>query len=203
MKQFFVCCWCLMILVSNSVPALAQELSSVGNKRNWYLPDQAVVQFAGNIGLFAAGPGYILNRGRINLDFMYGYTPSFEAETSIHTVTGKFAYSRWHRQVAPGYIWEPFKFGTAISYSLGPQFYTTLPKHYPDGYYFWPTSFRLTPFIGTSLNKAVGNEYTLVKQVQAYGEIGTHDLAILSIVNNKALSPWDIISFAFGLKFKL
>jgi hypothetical protein len=203
MKPAFIFCWCWIILVSHPLPGQAQEPGLVTSKRNWYLPDQAVVQFAGNIGLFSAGPGYILKRGKINLDFLYGYTPSFEAETSIHTVTLKFTYSRWHRKVAPVYIWEPFKFGLGISYSLGSQFYTTLPKRYPDGYYFWPTSFRLTPFISTSLSKAVGTEYTLVKRVQAYGEIGTHDLAILSIINNKALKPWDIISFALGARFIL
>ncbi|PSR56900.1 hypothetical protein AHMF7605_27085 [Adhaeribacter arboris] len=180
----------------------AQEWQTIYAKRKWYLPDHTVVQFAGNIGFLAVGPGYSLAQDKINLDILYGYTPSFEAETSIHTLTGKFIYSPWQNRIKPGYIWEPLKFGAGVSYSLGSQFYTTLPRHYPDGYYFWPTSFRLTPFVGTSISKAVGNSNSLIKQVQGYTEAGTHDLAILSLTTNKALSPWDIISFAFGVKLK-
>ncbi len=195
--------YCLFVAFVNFTrTASAQQIAFKEYKRPWYVPDQAVVQFAGNIGFLSAGLGYSLKQDKINLDFLYGFTPGFEAQTNIHTVTGKFTYSPWRKNVNQRYTWEPFQFGAGINYSLGPQFYTTLPKHYPDGYYFWTTSFRLLPFISTAMSKNLGNTTSSVgiKKVRVYLEVGTHDLAVLSVATNKTLNPWDIISLAMGTK---
>ncbi|RDC63918.1 hypothetical protein [Adhaeribacter pallidiroseus] len=203
MKIIYLIWTWFTLLVSINGTAWAQDTQLIAVKRKWYIPNQATLQFAGNIGFVSAGLGYSLRQDKINLDFLYGFTPGFEAQTSIHTLTGKFTYTAWNKQYTSGYNWEILQFGSSISYSFGPQFYTALPKHYPDGYYFWTTSFRLVPFMSTALGKTTSGKLaeTGIKRVKAYLEVGTHDLAVLSIVTNKALNPWDIVSFAVGSKF--
>lgn len=193
----------LWVLVNFSFTVWAQEAPAAAIKQKWYVPHHASLQFAGNIGFLAAGFGYSFKQDKINLDFLYGYTPGFEAGTSIHSLTSKFTYSSWNKKISKKYTWEPFQFGLGINYSFGPQFFTALPKHYPDGYYFWTTSFRLIPFISTAVSKPVSDKYafTGIKKVKGYLEAGTHDLAILSVVTNKSINPWNILSLAVGTKF--
>ena len=202
MRLVYLFCCLIPAIVGFTGVANAQQIPPGTFKRPWYVPDQAVVQFAGNVGFLSAGLGYAFKQDKMNLDFLYGFTPGFEAKTSIHTVTGKFTYSPWRKNINLNYTWEPFQFGTGISYSIGPQFYTALPKHYPDGYYFWTTSFRLLPFMSTTVSKIVKDPDSVggIKRVKAYLEVGTHDLAVLSVVTNKTLNPRDIISLAVGTK---
>jgi hypothetical protein len=98
------------------------------------------------------------------------------------------------------YLLEPLKMGTGISYSIGPQFHTTWPGRYPEGYYWWTTSFRFTPFIGPTLSRKVGNEHTLIKRVQLYSELGTNDLALVSYIGNKKLAFTEIWNIALGTR---
>jgi hypothetical protein len=90
--------------------------------------------------------------------------------------------------------------GTGISYSIGAQFHTTWPGRYPEGYYWWTTSFRFTPFIGPTLSRKVGNEHTLIKRVQLYAELGTNDLALVSYIGNKRLAFTEIWNIALGTR---
>jgi hypothetical protein len=62
----------------------AQDSHTTNTDREWYKPDHFVVQYAGNIGLFSAGPGYSYFNDRVNTEIMYGIVPGFEAKTSIH-----------------------------------------------------------------------------------------------------------------------
>jgi hypothetical protein len=105
-------------------------------------------------------------------------------------------------KLKPAFIYELelLKIGTGISYSFGPQFYTTWPKKYPDSYYWWASSLRLTPFIGTTLSRKVGNENTAIKRLELYGELGTTDLDIVSKTSNSSLSYGDILNIAIGTK---
>lgn len=131
---------------------------------------------------------------------MYGFVPGFEANTTIHILTAKNSFHPWQIDLNKGYLFEPIKIGTGISYSFGSQFYTTWPKHYPDEYYWWASSLRLTPFLGTTISRKVGNENTAVKRIELYGELGTTDLDIVSKGSNNNLAYWDIVNLAIGTK---
>lgn len=192
----------LMLLWAMLLPGWgqAQDSFTTDTDRPWYYPDHVVLQFAGNIGLLAGGPGYSFLRDRMDAELLYGFTPGFEAKTSIHILTAKFSYRPYRISLNKGYLIEPLKFGSGISYSIGPQFYTTWPGRYPDGYYWWTTSFRITPFIGSTISRKVGNAHTLIKRVQLYGEVGTNDLAVVSFINNKKLAVSEILNLAVGTR---
>ena len=190
--------WLLVFLI----PALgqAQDSFTSNTTRPWYYPDHAVVQFAGNIGLLSAGPGYSFLRDRVDAEALYGLVPGFEGRTSIHILTAKFSYRPWKINLKSGYLLEPLKLGTGISYSIGPQFHTTWPGRYPDGYYWWTTSFRFTPFVGTTISRKVGGGLSFIKRVQVYSELGTNDLALVSFIGNKKLGFTEIWNIALGTR---
>jgi hypothetical protein len=192
----------LFWLVALLVPALGQGQDSfTGNTtRPWYYPDHAVIQFAGNIGLLSAGPGYSFLRDRMDAEVLYGLVPGFEGRSGIHILTTKFSYRPWQLNLKNGYLLEPLKVGTGISYSIGPQFHTTWPGRYPDGYYWWTTSFRLTPFVGPALSRKVGGGLSFIKRVQVYSELGTNDLALVSFITNKKLAFTEIWNIALGTR---
>jgi len=180
--------------------AFAQDSHTTNTSRKWYLPDHLTLQFAGNIGMISAGPGYSYLHDKINTDVLYGFVPSFESKTSIHILTAKNYYTPFRHTFNNASQWEIIKIGTGVSYSFGPQFYTTWPKRYPDSYYWWASSLRLTPFIGTAISAKVGNEATVIKRVQLYAEVGTTDLDIVSKLDNQNLSVYDILNLAIGTK---
>jgi hypothetical protein len=181
----------------------AQDSHTTNTNRPWYYPDHVVLQFAGNIGLLAAGPGYSFARDKMDAELLYGYAPGFEASTGVHIITAKWSYRPFRINLKKGYLLEPLKMGTGISYSVGPQFHTTWPGRYPDGYYWWTSSFRLTPFFGPTINRKVGHEHTLIKRIQLYAEVGTNDLALVSFIGNKKLGFTEILNIALGTRLVL
>lgn len=178
----------------------AQDSHTTNTDRKWYYPDHVTLQFAGNIGMFAAGPGYSYLHDKVNTDVLYGFVPGFEANTTIHILTAKNYYTPFRVTSTSNFQWEPIKIGTGVSYSIGSQFFTSLPKRYPDNYYWWASSLRLTPFIGTAISVKVGNDATAIKRVQLYTEVGTNDLDLASKFSNQSLSYYDILNLAIGTK---
>ena len=191
---------CLLFFCLSFSKVNAQDSHTTNTDRKWYKPDHFVVQYAGNIGLISAGPGYSYLNDKVESDIMYGIVPGFEANTSIHILTLKNAYHPFNIHLGEKYILDPVRLGFGISYSIGPQFYTTWPGQYPKGYYWWASSLRLTPFIGTSLSRKIGNDDTAIKRLELYGELGTTDLDIVSKADNKSLSYGDILNIAIGTK---
>ncbi len=180
--------------------AFAQDSHTSDTDRNWYLPDHLTLQYAGNIGMLSAGPGFSYLNDKVNTDLLYGYVPAFEANTSIHILTAKTYYKPYVKPLKNDLQWEPLKLGAGLSYSLGSQFYTSLPKRYPDSYYWWASSLRITPFIGTSISSGVGHRSTIIKRVQLYAELGTTDLDMVSKFGNKRLPLFDIFNLGIGTK---
>jgi hypothetical protein len=190
----------LLLTLSVGKPLFAQDSHTSDTDRKWYKPDHFVIQFAGNIGLLSVGPGYSYLNDKVHTELMYGYVPGFEANTSIHILTAKNSFHPWQIDLKKGYLFEPLKIGTGLSYSFGPQFYTRLPKRYPDKYYWWAPSLRFTPFVGSTISRKVGDENTAIKRIEFYAEIGTTDLDLVSKFSNKSLSTWDILNVALGTK---
>ncbi|MFC5269810.1 hypothetical protein [Adhaeribacter terreus] len=199
MKNIIKYCLLLCILCG-SFNLLAQDSHTSDTDRRWYIPDHAVAQFAGNIGLVSVGVGYSYLNDKVQTDILYGFVPAFESKTSIHIVTAKNAYHPFAIDLANDYVFEPLRIGAGVSYSAGPQFFTRLPKRYPNRYYWWASSLRLTPFLGMSISKKVGHEATIVKRVQLYAELGSTDLDIVSKFDNETIPVWDILNLAIGTK---
>ncbi len=183
-------------------PLQAQDSHTSDTDRPFYLPDHLVSQFAGNIGLLSAGIGYSYGKDKWQTDLVYGFVPAFESQTTIHILTAKTAFRPYRIELKGGkYSLTPLRVGTGISYSVGRQFHTTWPGRYPDGYYWFTTSFRFTPFIGAAISAPLNEGRTMFKRLELYSELGTTDLHIISYVPNmKYFKPWSAFNVAFGVK---
>jgi hypothetical protein len=199
MKSFIKYCL-LLLLPLVAFTAQAQDSHTTNTDRKWYIPDHAVAQFAGNIGMISAGVGYSYLGDNVQTDVLYGFVPAFESKTSIHILTAKTAFHPFAIPMGENYILEPLRLGTGVSYSAGPQFFTRLPMRYPNKYYWWASSLRFTPFIGMGLSRKVGSEATAIKRVQLYAEVGTTDLDLVSKFDNTTIPVWDILNLAVGTK---
>lgn len=200
MKAFYQFLVIVTITVISHSSSWAQDSHTSDTNRPWYYPDHVVIQFAGNIGILSVGPGYSYLRDKVTTEFLYGITPEFESNTSIHILTGKTTYHPVKLDLGKGYLWEPFKVGTGMSYTIGRQFHTKWPERYPEDYYWWTSTMRLTPFVGTTISRKVGDENTAIKRVEFSPELGTHDLAITSFLTNENFKFRKILNLAFGLK---
>ena len=118
----------------------------------------------------------------------------------IQFAGNKISYRPWKIDLKKDFVLEPLKVGTGISYSAGSQFQSTWPGRYPEGYYWWTNSYRFTPFLGPTISKKVGSGLSLIKRVQAYAELGTNDLALVSFVNNKKLAITEIWNIGLGTR---
>src|SRR4249920_2771850 len=92
-----------LILVVANFPLYAQDSHTTDTERKWYYPDHVVVQFAGNIGLLAIGPGYSYLKDRLNSDLLYGFSPNSEPKTSINILTIKTSYRPWNLKLNENY----------------------------------------------------------------------------------------------------
>lgn len=188
----------LLGLTGHCMAAQAQDVPNPAPKGRWWMPHHAALQYAGNIGLFAVGPGYRYAQHKMQTDILYGFTPRYQSETGIHSLTLKTAFHPYKIRVKQSGWVEPLRLGLGFNYAFGDQFHTRWPDRYPSGYYWWSSSLRLTPFIGTMIGKEVGNRHTLVKQVKFYAELGSHDLALISFLNNKKLPVFRVLNLAVG-----
>jgi len=195
--------FCVIALFLYASNGLAQVNTPGTAPLKWYYPNQVVLQTGGNIGLLTIGPGYRLGKGKTMIDVLYGFSPKFKSESANHLLTGKFTYSPFAIKLSKRYLAEPLRIGTGLSYHFGKAYYTIWPDRYPKGYYWWTTTFRLTPFIGSAISTRIGSEDKFIKSMTLYGELGTHDLSILSWAVNKNISLWDITSIAVGVRLSL
>jgi hypothetical protein len=190
-----------LILFGIVHPSLSQTDSHSSNTgRPWYYPDHAVGQFAGNIGFLSAGVGYSYLGDHVQSDLIYGIAPSSVKGGTVHMLTIKTDYWPVQVQLSEEYTLVPFRIGMGVSYTIGPHFETWWANRYPDDYYWFTTSLRLTPHIGASLSRSIGSGNTVIKRLEVFAELGTHDLAIASYASNKDLTLWQITNIGLGVK---
>ncbi|ARS34429.1 hypothetical protein CA264_02660 [Pontibacter actiniarum] len=173
---------------------------STSTARKWYAPDGVTLQFAGNVGMFAAGPSYSFLNDKINAELLYGVVPKFEAEEVLHLLTVRSIFKPVNRiQLSNQLQVTPVRLNLGLSYYFRDQFSTSWDSSYPKNYYWWTSSLRITGGIGAEMNYSLRNSST-VKELSLYGELSTYDLIVTSAIKDPTLTAWDILSFAIGVR---
>ncbi|KAA3440002.1 hypothetical protein [Rufibacter hautae] len=204
--------FCLLFCLTLSLTASAQDIDTLPQitvdkadrpKNKWYAPDYVVAQHAGLIGILAAGVGYDFGKhDRTNAELMYGFTPNYGFKNTTHTFTTRVYYQSHPKPLFKGFQISWIRAGAGISMTIGEQFETFFPKHYPEGYYIWPTATRILPFVGSSLGREFGGKKR-PHYGELYGEIGTSDVMIVDKYRNKGISVPDILNLAIGVRLSL
>jgi hypothetical protein len=170
-------------------------------ERKWYVPDYISAQYAGSIGVAAAGIGYDVLKGKGNIDILVGYLPGFTGSKSHETTTLKFTFKPFTTELNSFISLYPLNTGAYLCYTYGLEFYTTLPSWYPDGYYWWSESIRLNIFIGGGAKITMKGKAAR-KSLTPYYEIGTNELKLISYVKNASTLPlWEILHVGIGVRY--
>ncbi|HAN18832.1 MAG: hypothetical protein A2X13_07975 [Bacteroidetes bacterium GWC2_33_15] len=186
-------------LFSFSGSSITQEYCEIidGENRNkWYIPDCIKIQHAGNIGFISVGFGYTWWNEVIQTDMLYGYVPTHEGETTIHTFTIKNTFRLYQFRIKQKYNISPV-LGFSVSLEPGYNSYLRVPGKYPEGYYY-------TNSIYAVLNLGMKSKFELDKKrffsrVEPFVEVNT--LADYLFYNIIAWEYWgdDILSLALGI----
>jgi hypothetical protein len=182
------------------------NLSAMGNnlkesqtdtlKRKWYLPRDAKIQYAGNIGFLSVGATYHLAKDWYRLSFMYGSTSIYTHTRTLNTVALKntFLLKQFH---IGDFILAP-TVGMSINFGSTHNTYRSLPKHFPEGYYF-QNKVHLAPFVGAIIYHPL--PFKVIKGIDFYTEIGTMDNYILEAIRTDFIKSTDIWNIALGVSF--
>lgn len=176
------------------------DTDSLEQPRKWYVPVAATVQYAGNMGMLSAGPGYEFVNEKLAIDVLYGYVPKFQGTEAGHLLTLKSTYKPFKLAINEKYALTPVQFGLGVSYHFGDKYSLSWEDPFPKGYYWWSTRVRVLGFAGTSVNRTIQNSF--VKDIGAFAELGTYDLLVTAWYKDDKLRFWDILSASAGVRVR-
>jgi len=189
----------LAILLPTFLAAQTQPEDSVKQQKRWFVPDAAVLQFAGNTGMLAAGPGYDFAKERIAADLLYGFVPKFDADEAEHLLTLKGTYKPWKIERRRDFEVIPIQVGLGLSYYFSGKYPLNWDDKYPTNYYWWSPKLRLLGFIGASVTKDIRK--SSIQKIGLYSELGTYDLVATAWFKEEgALRLWDIVNVSLGTR---
>lgn len=175
--------------------AFAQDSTLIKDK-DWYIPDYAKVQFAGNIGFFSLGIGYKFFNNHLYSELLYGYVPvSISKAEQIHTITIKNTFPFFTKKFNTIAV-SPIT-GFTASFETGNNSFLILPDKYPQGYYS-TNAFHFTFFIGAKVHKNFTNQ-KIIKGADFYFELGTVDTYFWYSIISKEVKINKIFSSAIGI----
>ncbi|HEY0839076.1 MAG TPA: hypothetical protein VGD74_02715 [Vulgatibacter sp.] len=164
----------------------------------FYVPSQAKLQFAGNVGLLAVGGGWTWFHRTLDLDLLYGWVPPLQGDESIHIGTLKVTV--WPIEIDLGDDWllRPLSAGGVASLTFGDDYWIVQPDRYPDDYYPFSTALRFGAFVGGSFGRRF--PHSTVKHLDVYWEAGVTDIELwLFLENPHHLTFWDVLHVALGV----
>jgi hypothetical protein len=158
-------------------------------------PDQARLQFAGNVGVLSPGVGWGWLGRRLELDLFLGWVPA-SLGGELWSTTAKVTWMPWRERLA-GLTVRPLTVAAQLSYTFGDEYWVRLPSRYPAGYHPLPTALRSALALGASAGRPAFG----LDEVGVYAELVALDLMLgLWLGNRDALGPEDVFSLAIGVR---
>ena len=189
----------LLIITLLNVPAWGANVKAPQNnrdKRKWYLPRDAKIQYAGNIGFMSVGATYYLVDDWYRLSIMYGMASNHSEAKTLNTVALKntFLIKRFYYK---DFIISPTG---GLSINLGSTHNTSrkLPDYFPDNYYF-QNKIHFAPFFGALIYHPL--PLKTIKGVDFYFEISTMDNYLLEAIRTDYVKYNEIWNLALGFTF--
>lgn len=176
-------------------------------QRSWskLIPTQAVVQYAGSIGLMSGGIGWHYGkRNSWETELLIGFLPKYHSETAHSTFTIKERYVPFHCSISSRWTLEPLTTGLFFNTISGSDFWRSEPSRYPKRYYGFSTKVRTHIFLGQRIKYHIPRSRRILHQtVSAYYELSTCDLYLVSKCTNKEYPLRQTLSLAFGMLWEM
>ena len=187
----------ITLLFAFQITVNAQDKEA--KKRNWIIPTYLNFQYAGGIGNYIIGAGYILNKSQsLRFAFQYGFTPKYRSKRNLHIASIKFNYLPVDFKIYKNISAMPsISAGVSRIFADGPGTFTRLPSYYPEGYYS-PNAFRFHLSLGADFKYSFTNPGT-IKALEFYIETTTNDLYMKYYFNYSRLHLTKIFTMALGI----
>lgn len=183
------------------------ERHRLRSRKRWakLIPNQAVIQYAGSIGMFNFGLGWHYGRHHNwETEFLIGFLPKYQTGKPHATFTLKERYIPWHCKLGSRWELHPLTTGIFFNTISGDEFWKNEPDRYPRPYYRFSTKFRTHIFLGQRIRYRIPrNKRFLNQAVSLYYEISSCDLYIVSKAINKEYKWRETLSLALGLRWDI
>ncbi len=186
----------LLILLIISLNLFSQNRND-SVKKNIFMPDYVVTQFAGNIGYISAGFGYDLFHSAMKAELIYGYVPDKYSPNEIHTITIKTVFPLIRKQIF-GIEISPY-LGMTSSLELGGNSMIILPDYYPEDYY-GTNAFHFTFLGGLNFHTKLPHAQH-IHSMDFYCETLTVDNSFWYFISSKEVKANMVFSIDLGARF--
>ena len=170
------------------------------------IPDHYKLQFAGSIGMFSVGPGWIYGKKKQwETDLMFGFLPKFESECHKVVFTVKQSYVPWRLRIRESaWVVQPLSCSLFLSSVLNEKFWTREPDRYPEGYYGFSTRIRANLSLGQRLMFDIPDVSDWwVQDISVYYELGACDTDLCTFFGDRSIKFRQILSLAIGVKLHI
>ena len=175
-------------------------------QRRWasLIPNQLVIQNAGNMGILSAGTGWGYGRQHWETHLLWGYIPAHQSTRGKLTMTVKENYLPWSIDLKHGWAVEPLSASVYLNTIYGHEFWKSQPGRYPDKYYeFMSTKFRLNAALGQRISWEIpSNRRKYAKSVTLFYEVSSCDLYIRAKFQDGSVPLKDILGLSIGVKLQ-
>lgn len=212
----FVINICLLVQV---VAVFAQDSINVVNQENatyrhrvelrqrrWasLIPNQFVIQNAGNMGVLSAGIGWGYGRQHWETHLLWGYIPKHQSTRGKLTMTLKENFIPWSFDLKRGWSVEPLTTSVYMNTVYGHEFWKSQPRRYPSKYYeFMSTKFRLNVALGQRITWQIPSQKRFnARSISLFYEISSCDLYIRTKFMEHSVPLKDILGLSFGIKLQ-
>lgn len=179
------------------------------------IPNQFVIQNAGNMGILSAGIGWGYGHRHWETHLLWGYIPKHQSTRGKLTMTLKENYIPWNlRLSAPqnesddflkqGWTLNPLTASIYVNTVYGHEFWKSQPGRYPDKYYeFMSTKFRLNVAFGQRITWEIPrNRRKYAKNISLFYEFSSCDLYIRAKFQDSSIPLKDIVGLSIGVKLQ-
>jgi hypothetical protein len=189
----------IYFLLSATQSANAQPAEN--QKQSALIPDHLIFNYAGNIGNYGIGAGYLLNQKQnLQLGILYGFTPKYKVAVPTHTIAVRGVYLPLTCKLKPGLHLSPLvSLGVSYSTAIGKNTWISQPSVFPAGYYS-PTALRFHAGFGGKISYETDKNF-FIKKIDLYAETTTNDLYAYYWVIYREVKTTDIFSLMLGLNF--
>jgi len=166
------------------------------------VPEYSKIHYAGSMGMFSVGPGWLYGRKHWETDLLVGFVPTDSRRPTLYTITIKQNYIPWWINISKTITFEPLETGLYLNAILNDKnLWASNPSRYPNGYYWHSNRFKLNTFLGQRLRLKLKSNKQLIKTITAFYEVSTCDLYLIKVFTDNYLKPKDYITFSVGARF--
>jgi hypothetical protein len=197
-KILFICC-----IINSTTVQCCKNATSEGSFWDHLIPKYSKLQYAGSMGMFSAGTGWVYGKKRLETDLLIGFAPTQSDRQNLFTATLKQNYTPWKIKIFKNFSLEPLTTGFYINAILNDKnLWATSPDRYSKNYYFHSNRFKFHIFIGQGLAYNPRKTSLPIKSISTFYEVSSFDLYMRNLfMGNGYLKFEDYISLSLGLRF--